>query len=180
MTMTKSSYPIKGRRWGLPGCAVLMFILLIIFAFRSLFSFCLLSFPFCRASRVFCPFRCEGATCNRCAPESFHLASQNPGGCLRCFCSGVTHVCESTHWRRSRVELDYARGDRDQLDAITSDARNPYKPPTQPQVHCVPRERIKYPFMLRSMTVPSISMASTRLGAKHSIGICHQSSSETK
>uniref|UniRef100_A0A183CLT8 Basement membrane proteoglycan n=1 Tax=Globodera pallida TaxID=36090 RepID=A0A183CLT8_GLOPA len=82
-----------------------------------------------------CKQNVVGVTCDRCAPESFNLAPQNPHGCLRCFCSGVTRACESSHWRRNRIELDYARGDRDQLDATTSDARSPYKPPTQPQVH---------------------------------------------
>ncbi|KAL3120703.1 hypothetical protein niasHT_007995 [Heterodera trifolii] len=85
--------------------------------------------------RCDCKPNVVGVTCDRCAPEAFNLSPQNPQGCLRCFCSGVTRVCESSHWRRNRVELDYARGDRDQLEATTSDAHSPYKPPTQPQVY---------------------------------------------
>ena len=43
-------------------------------------------------------------------------------------------MCESSHWRRSRVELDYSRGDEDRLEAVSSDQRSPFKSSSQAMV----------------------------------------------
>ncbi|KAI1726706.1 immunoglobulin domain-containing protein [Ditylenchus destructor] len=85
--------------------------------------------------RCQCKQNTVGATCDRCAPGSFQMSPNNPQGCLKCFCSGVTNQCDSSSLRRCTVEIDYARGARDQLEAITKDARSPFRPPTQPQVY---------------------------------------------
>uniref|UniRef100_A0A915ED04 Basement membrane-specific heparan sulfate proteoglycan core protein n=1 Tax=Ditylenchus dipsaci TaxID=166011 RepID=A0A915ED04_9BILA len=65
--------------------------------------------------RCQCKQNTVGATCDRCAPGSFHMAPTNPQGCLKCFCSGVANQCDSSGWRRTTVEINYARGAQDRL-----------------------------------------------------------------
>lgn len=44
-----------------------------------------------------------GRLCNECADGSFHLSKQNPDGCLKCFCMGVSRQCSSSSWSRAQV-----------------------------------------------------------------------------
>lgn len=44
-----------------------------------------------------------GALCDECKIGTFHLAADNPEGCLQCFCMGVTKQCASSTWRRDQV-----------------------------------------------------------------------------
>ncbi|KAL0605183.1 Basement membrane-specific heparan sulfate proteoglycan core protein [Plecturocebus cupreus] len=44
-----------------------------------------------------------GRLCNECANGSFHLSTQNPDGCLKCFCMGVSRQCTSSSWSRAQV-----------------------------------------------------------------------------
>ncbi|XP_077368177.1 basement membrane-specific heparan sulfate proteoglycan core protein isoform X9 [Festucalex cinctus] len=44
-----------------------------------------------------------GAVCDECKPGFFHLSGNNPEGCLRCFCMGVTKQCASSSWSRDQV-----------------------------------------------------------------------------
>ncbi|CCG28432.1 Basement membrane proteoglycan [Caenorhabditis elegans] len=81
----------------------------------------------CKASVI-------GPNCDRCAPNSFGLAPTNPQGCIPCFCSGVTQQCSASSYRRTSVSIDYARGDRDQLELTTSDSRQPYSPQTRAEL----------------------------------------------
>ncbi|ULU04746.1 hypothetical protein L3Y34_017478 [Caenorhabditis briggsae] len=81
----------------------------------------------CKASVI-------GPNCDRCAPNSFGLAPANPQGCIPCFCSGVTQQCSASNYRRTSVSIDYARGDRDQLELTTSDSRQPFSPQTRAHV----------------------------------------------
>lgn len=68
-----------------------------------------------------------GTLCDRCPPNTFHLASTNPQGCIPCFCSGVTQQCTSaTNYYRTQVNIDYSRGATDQLEITTSDAHSPF------------------------------------------------------
>ncbi|KJH47265.1 laminin B [Dictyocaulus viviparus] len=80
--------------------------------------------------RCECKAYAQGPNCDQCPPHSFHMSSTNPQGCIPCFCSGVTQQCQSSSYRRQLVEINYPRGDRDQLELTTSDIRQPYKPPT--------------------------------------------------
>ncbi|XP_060517066.1 laminin subunit alpha-1 [Cylas formicarius] len=41
-----------------------------------------------------CKPNVEGLYCDRCKTGYFGLSSAHPEGCLACFCSGVTHLCE--------------------------------------------------------------------------------------
>ncbi|XP_048206406.1 basement membrane-specific heparan sulfate proteoglycan core protein isoform X2 [Perognathus longimembris pacificus] len=50
-----------------------------------------------------CKNNVVGRLCNECAAGSFHLSSQNPDGCLKCFCMGVSRQCTSSSWSRSQV-----------------------------------------------------------------------------
>lgn len=47
--------------------------------------------------------------CNECADGSFHLSTQNPDGCLKCFCMGVSRQCTSSSWSRAQVPLQGGR-----------------------------------------------------------------------
>lgn len=44
-----------------------------------------------------------GRLCNECSEGSFHLSKQNPDGCLKCFCMGVSRQCSSSSWSRAQV-----------------------------------------------------------------------------
>ncbi|ELW68518.1 Basement membrane-specific heparan sulfate proteoglycan core protein [Tupaia chinensis] len=50
-----------------------------------------------------CKNNVVGRLCNECADGSFHLSTQNPDGCLKCFCMGVSRRCTSSSWSRSQV-----------------------------------------------------------------------------
>uniref|UniRef100_G1TN89 Basement membrane-specific heparan sulfate proteoglycan core protein n=1 Tax=Oryctolagus cuniculus TaxID=9986 RepID=G1TN89_RABIT len=50
-----------------------------------------------------CKNNVVGRLCNECADGSFHLSTQNPDGCLRCFCMGVSRQCSSSSWSRAQV-----------------------------------------------------------------------------
>ncbi|PAV89183.1 hypothetical protein WR25_06183 isoform C [Diploscapter pachys] len=73
--------------------------------------------------------RCEckplttGPNCDQCAPRSFYMSPNNPQGCIPCFCSGVAEQCQSSNYQRKTVDINYHRGDRDQLALTSSDHR---------------------------------------------------------
>lgn len=74
-----------------------------------------------------CKMYAMGALCDRCPPNTFHLASRNPQGCIPCFCSGVTQQCISANnYYRSQIVIDYRKGATDQLEITTSDAHSPF------------------------------------------------------
>ncbi|XP_066527292.1 basement membrane-specific heparan sulfate proteoglycan core protein [Hoplias malabaricus] len=50
-----------------------------------------------------CKANVAGALCEECKPGSFHLTSENPDGCLQCFCMGVSKQCASSTWTRDQV-----------------------------------------------------------------------------
>ncbi|CAI4227289.1 unnamed protein product [Auanema sp. JU1783] len=80
--------------------------------------------------RCQCKTYAQGPNCDQCAANSFYMAPSNPQGCIPCFCSGVTQQCQSSSFSRTNVEVDYRRGDRDQLSLSTSDSRSPFSPQT--------------------------------------------------
>ncbi|KAH9488089.1 Laminin subunit alpha-2 [Bulinus truncatus] len=45
-----------------------------------------------------------GNYCDKCLEGHFNLEHANPDGCMKCFCFGITDVCESVTWGLSRVE----------------------------------------------------------------------------
>ncbi|XP_028850828.1 basement membrane-specific heparan sulfate proteoglycan core protein isoform X4 [Denticeps clupeoides] len=53
-----------------------------------------------------CKANVVGALCDECQSGSFHLSRENPEGCLRCFCMGVTKQCASSTWTRDQVRGD--------------------------------------------------------------------------
>ncbi|GCC23743.1 laminin subunit alpha-2 isoform X2 [Chiloscyllium punctatum] len=50
-----------------------------------------------------CKANTEGENCAQCKTGFFNLRSENYYGCERCFCSGVSSVCESCQWRYDNV-----------------------------------------------------------------------------
>ncbi|XP_072040765.1 basement membrane-specific heparan sulfate proteoglycan core protein-like [Amphiura filiformis] len=57
----------------------------------------------CRANVI-------GELCDYCEPSSFHLARENPDGCITCFCMGVTRDCSSTTYYRSQISTSFSQG----------------------------------------------------------------------
>ncbi|XP_077998598.1 basement membrane-specific heparan sulfate proteoglycan core protein-like isoform X2 [Glandiceps talaboti] len=53
----------------------------------------------------------EGEFCNECRENTFFLSSDNPEGCISCFCSGMTDQCKSTIWNRAQVRSTFSRAD---------------------------------------------------------------------
>uniref|UniRef100_A0A8C0JBH2 Heparan sulfate proteoglycan 2 n=1 Tax=Chelonoidis abingdonii TaxID=106734 RepID=A0A8C0JBH2_CHEAB len=59
-----------------------------------------------------CKPNVAGRLCNECTSGAFHLSEQNPDGCLKCFCMGVSQQCASSYWNREQVRaLDGERAD---------------------------------------------------------------------
>ncbi|XP_074831677.1 basement membrane-specific heparan sulfate proteoglycan core protein isoform X3 [Carettochelys insculpta] len=57
-----------------------------------------------------CKPNVEGPLCNKCTSGAFYLSDQNPHGCLKCFCMGVSRQCASSSWSRDQVRaLDSER-----------------------------------------------------------------------
>uniref|UniRef100_A0A8C5F0B5 Heparan sulfate proteoglycan 2 n=1 Tax=Gopherus evgoodei TaxID=1825980 RepID=A0A8C5F0B5_9SAUR len=50
-----------------------------------------------------CKPNVAGHLCNECTSGAFHLSEQNPDGCLKCFCMGVSQQCASSYWNREQV-----------------------------------------------------------------------------
>ncbi|XP_039364874.1 basement membrane-specific heparan sulfate proteoglycan core protein isoform X5 [Mauremys reevesii] len=51
-----------------------------------------------------CKPNVAGRLCNECTSGAFHLSEQNPDGCLKCFCMGVSQQCASSSWNREQVQ----------------------------------------------------------------------------
>ncbi|XP_067302205.1 basement membrane-specific heparan sulfate proteoglycan core protein isoform X7 [Pseudorasbora parva] len=51
----------------------------------------------------YCKANVVGALCDECKIGTFHLAGNNPEGCLQCFCMGVSKQCASSTWSRNQV-----------------------------------------------------------------------------
>uniref|UniRef100_A0ABM5EK41 Basement membrane-specific heparan sulfate proteoglycan core protein isoform X2 n=1 Tax=Pogona vitticeps TaxID=103695 RepID=A0ABM5EK41_9SAUR len=56
-----------------------------------------------------------GRFCDECATGTFHLSDQNPEGCLRCFCMGVSRQCASSTWSRDQIRMAHEDGERAQF-----------------------------------------------------------------
>lgn len=58
-------------------------------------------------SRCDCKANVQGHLCDSCKPGYFHLHSNNPHGCLQCYCSDVTNECQSSSLYRSQVNFTF-------------------------------------------------------------------------
>ncbi|XP_072465307.1 basement membrane-specific heparan sulfate proteoglycan core protein isoform X4 [Notamacropus eugenii] len=56
-----------------------------------------------------------GRLCNECSDGTFHLSANNPDGCLKCFCMGVSRYCTSSSWSRDQVHGTSQAGDHTQF-----------------------------------------------------------------
>ncbi|XP_023290722.1 basement membrane-specific heparan sulfate proteoglycan core protein [Orussus abietinus] len=54
-----------------------------------------------------------GLTCDKCKPNTFHLASNNQFRCISCFCMGVTNKCSSSNWYRNEIRVSFINSIRD-------------------------------------------------------------------
>ncbi|XP_063079841.1 laminin subunit alpha-2 [Engraulis encrasicolus] len=54
-------------------------------------------------SPCMCKESVEGENCDRCKLGFYNLQGNNPRGCERCYCSGVTDQCHSSHWAYANV-----------------------------------------------------------------------------
>ncbi|XP_067423107.1 basement membrane-specific heparan sulfate proteoglycan core protein isoform X3 [Emydura macquarii macquarii] len=50
-----------------------------------------------------CKPNVAGRLCNECTSGAFYLSNENPDGCLKCFCMGVSRQCASSSWNREQV-----------------------------------------------------------------------------
>ncbi len=64
--------------------------------------------PDCTNRQCQCKANVDGPNCNRCQLGFFGLSANNPEGCNRCWCSGVTDQCgdANLHWSTLRVNMD--------------------------------------------------------------------------
>nr|XP_006821841.1 PREDICTED: basement membrane-specific heparan sulfate proteoglycan core protein-like [Saccoglossus kowalevskii] len=53
--------------------------------------------------RCQCKGNTFGESCDQCQPNTFYLSSDNPDGCISCFCMGITNQCQSTSQNRAQV-----------------------------------------------------------------------------
>uniref|UniRef100_UPI00358F08DF basement membrane-specific heparan sulfate proteoglycan core protein isoform X2 n=1 Tax=Myxine glutinosa TaxID=7769 RepID=UPI00358F08DF len=58
-----------------------------------------------------CKVNVEGRYCDTCKQGSFYLSPKNPGGCLNCFCMGVTGQCTSSNYHRHELHAEFRPGD---------------------------------------------------------------------
>nr|CAB3254668.1 basement membrane-specific heparan sulfate proteoglycan core protein-like [Phallusia mammillata] len=58
-----------------------------------------------------CKEGCQGPRCNECKPGHYFLSEANAGGCLSCFCMGITDQCTSSNLNRSHVIPNYDRSE---------------------------------------------------------------------
>lgn len=49
----------------------------------------------------------EGKRCNKCRAFFFNLDSNNPDGCMPCFCFGVTSQCKCARGYRDKVTVSH-------------------------------------------------------------------------
>ncbi|XP_034337833.2 basement membrane-specific heparan sulfate proteoglycan core protein isoform X5 [Magallana gigas] len=54
-----------------------------------------------------------GKNCDQCQENTFFLDADNPYGCLRCFCMGVTKQCTSTSWNKAQIGAVFSRNSND-------------------------------------------------------------------
>ncbi|XP_044277194.1 LOW QUALITY PROTEIN: basement membrane-specific heparan sulfate proteoglycan core protein [Varanus komodoensis] len=71
--------------------------------------------------RCQCKPNVDGHLCDACASGSFHLSRENPDGCLRCFCMGVSRQCTSSSWSRDQVRVAYEDAEREQFSLSNAD-----------------------------------------------------------
>ncbi|XP_041425839.1 basement membrane-specific heparan sulfate proteoglycan core protein isoform X10 [Xenopus laevis] len=57
-----------------------------------------------------CKPNVEGSSCGTCRPQYFHLSTENPEGCLPCFCMGVTQQCSSSTYHRELISTPFLPG----------------------------------------------------------------------
>ncbi|XP_074189665.1 laminin subunit alpha-2 isoform X4 [Rhinolophus sinicus] len=50
-----------------------------------------------------CKENVEGGDCSRCKSGFFNLQEDNPNGCDKCFCSGVSNRCQSSYWTYGNI-----------------------------------------------------------------------------
>ncbi|XP_066985998.1 basement membrane-specific heparan sulfate proteoglycan core protein [Macrobrachium rosenbergii] len=59
----------------------------------------------CYGEHCQCKKNVQGEDCDSCKPGYFHLSSQNPDGCLECWCSGVSSQCFSSNYFRTQLPM---------------------------------------------------------------------------
>lgn len=73
--------------------------------------------------RCICKSQAVGTRCDQCAANSFNLNHYAPGGCIDCFCMGVTRSCTSSSQFRDTVTI--SAGSRSDSIQIITDYSNP-------------------------------------------------------
>ncbi|XP_070560391.1 basement membrane-specific heparan sulfate proteoglycan core protein-like isoform X2 [Ptychodera flava] len=77
------------------------------------------------SNRCDCKKNVEGESCDQCVSNTFHLSSDNPEGCISCFCMGTTNQCTHTTWKRSQVVSSFNNdGDVQGFSVVDSRGRS--------------------------------------------------------
>uniref|UniRef100_A0A674KCR5 Heparan sulfate proteoglycan 2 n=1 Tax=Terrapene triunguis TaxID=2587831 RepID=A0A674KCR5_9SAUR len=80
-----------------------------------------------------CKPNVAGRLCNECTSGAFYLSDQNPDGCLKCFCMGVSRQCTSSSWNREQVP---PAGSTSPPPRAPPGSTSPAQRPPSEQPHC--------------------------------------------
>nr|XP_018910612.1 PREDICTED: basement membrane-specific heparan sulfate proteoglycan core protein isoform X4 [Bemisia tabaci] len=62
--------------------------------------------PVCVNGLCTCKRNVEGEKCDRCLPGTFDLSASHIDGCLSCYCSGVSHNCQSSSLYQTQIPME--------------------------------------------------------------------------
>ncbi|XP_078697735.1 basement membrane-specific heparan sulfate proteoglycan core protein-like isoform X8 [Branchiostoma floridae x Branchiostoma belcheri] len=68
-----------------------------------------------------CRENVQGPECDVCKPNTFHLSDTNSGGCISCFCMGVSQQCTSTSWGRFQVRAKFETASTQDFQLMNKD-----------------------------------------------------------
>ena len=74
--------------------------------------------------RCECKTHVSGTQCNQCKAESFFLNPISVGGCVECFCMGVTKSCTSSSWFRDTIRTTFSNNNQREFNLVR-DYSNP-------------------------------------------------------
>lgn len=92
-------------------------------------------YPDPRTGRCECKPYTRGQLCDQCIDHSYFLAPQNPYGCIKCFCSGVTKQCSSSRLYRTQQRLSFQGGSAPTVNVRSFEPVNPLRPRAEASVN---------------------------------------------
>ncbi|XP_066903525.1 basement membrane-specific heparan sulfate proteoglycan core protein isoform X5 [Halyomorpha halys] len=74
--------------------------------------------------RCDCKELVTGPKCSECVQSAFHLSPSNQGGCISCFCMGITDSCSSSNLYRDQIIVTFGRDNQNVSLAPEDDILN--------------------------------------------------------